>query len=502
MLSRARWAQRRFGRYDHPSVVRIVDAVAAAGAKRAAQYADWAVRETGFGVVAHKEVKNRICSQGIADYYRSHDYVSPIVDAERGIVEIPRPAGVVLALTPSTNPVATVYFKILLSLMTRNAVVVSPHPMARDCCVDAALHLAEVAVSAGAPDGAIQAVEEPSVPLIEALMSDEYTDVILATGGSAVVRAAYRSGTPSIGVGPGNVPVLVDRTADIEDAATKIVDSKSFDNSVLCTNESVLIADDAVAASLLRAMRAAGAHVLEGEDMRRLAAVLFPQGQFDASFIGKSASEIAAAADIRVAGATRILLAPFELVVDEEPFAHEKLCPVLGMVRVPDAARGIRAARSVLRIGGPGHSAAIHTTDAATALEFGASVGVLRIAVNEGSSTGSAGIGTGLATSMTIGTGFVGQSSMGENLEPKHLINHTRLAYGLDALHSMPSFAELTPWTAPTAPVPGYPYASNERQPSSDPPAQPPDQLSGEMARFRDELRRLILDELTSFVRT
>jgi acyl-CoA reductase-like NAD-dependent aldehyde dehydrogenase len=190
MLQRAEWAERAFARYDKPAVDAIVRAAAAAGAARAREYAERAVRETGFGVVEHKVLKNVACSTGVVEHYAGHDYVTPRVDAAAKVVEVPRPAGVVLALTPSTNPVATVFFKCLLALMTRSVVVVSPHPMAKEVCADAARARGEAAVKAGAPDGVIQVVDEPSVPLIDALMTDERTSVIVATGGVPVVRAA------------------------------------------------------------------------------------------------------------------------------------------------------------------------------------------------------------------------------------------------------------------------------------------------------------------------
>ena len=356
MLDRARWATRAFATYDCDSVLRIVEAVVRAAEENAEKYGEWAVRETGFGVVADKVVKNRLCSRGILEAYRDHDYVTPRVDAERKIVEVPRPAGVVLALTPSTNPVSTVYFKVILSLLTRNAVVVSPHPYAKECCSDATRVLAEAAVAAGAPDGVIQWVEEPSVPLIDALMTDPRTDVILATGGVAVVRAAYSSGNPAIGVGPGNVPVLVDATADLPRAARKLVDSKAFDNSVLCTNESVLVVEDAVADRLLREMAKHGAHLLDDGERDRVRDAVFPGGRFDTSMVGRDAATIAERAGVRVPPKTRVLLAPFDLAVKEEPLAHEKLCPVLGVTRVPTARRGIhQPARlvNVQRLGRP-----------------------------------------------------------------------------------------------------------------------------------------------------
>ena len=432
MLQRAEWAARAFARYDKQTVDRVVHAAAQAGAAKAREYAEWAVRETGFGVADHKVVKNLACTTGLVEAYAAHDYVTPRFDPAAKIVEIPRPAGVVLALTPSTNPVASVFFKALLALMTRSAVIISPHPQAAECCADAARTLERAAVAAGAPDGVIQVVDRPSVPLIDALMTDERTAVIVATGGSPVVRAAYSSGTPAIGVGPGNVPVLVDATADLAKAAKRIVDSKSFDNSILCTNESVLIVEDPVAATLLRHLKREGAHLLEPDEAATVAGVLFPGGRFDVRFVGKDAAWIAAEAGLRVPGTTRILLAPFPMAVPEEPLAHEKLCPVLGLVQVPTARRGIDVARAVLRITGRGHSAAIHSTDPATIMEFGAQVEVLRVAVNVGNSLGSAGISTALAPSMTVGTGFFGRSSLTENLEPKHLVQWARMAYDSD----------------------------------------------------------------------
>jgi len=507
MLQRAEWAARAFARYPKPEVDAIVHAAAAAGAAKAREYAEWAVRETGFGVVEHKVLKNIACSTGIVDFYAGHDYVTPRVDAQAKIVEVPRPAGVVLALTPSTNPVATVFFKCLLALMTRSVVVVSPHPMAKEVCADAARALGEAAVKAGAPDGVIQVVDEPSVPLIDALMTDERTSVIVATGGVPVVRAAYSSGTPAIGVGPGNVPVLVDATADLAKAARRIVDSKSFDNSVLCTNESVLIVTEQAATALLRHLKQAGAYLLAPDERDRVAAMLFPGGRFDIRFVGKDASWIAAEAGLRVPNRTRVLLAPFDLVVPEEPLAHEKLCPVLGLVRVPTARRGIDAARAVLRLSGRGHSAAIHSTDPQVIMEYGAAVEVLRVAVNVGNSLGSAGLETNLAPTMTIGTGFFGRSSVGENLHPSHLVQWTRLAYNRDPAEAFGDFAGLVPWQAPAGPVPPYPVASNQRgdRPAAasagaqaySPARSEPNGFGADTSALREEIRRLILEELS-----
>lgn len=505
MLERAGWAAAAYADYDAAAVNNIVNAVADAAHAAAERFAAEAVAETGMGVVADKVTKNRACSRGIVDYYRGEDYVSPRVDEARKIVELPRPAGVVLALTPTTNPVATVYFKVILALMTRNAVVVAPHPRAKQCSADAARLLAEAAVAAGAPDGIVQVVEEPSIPLVQALMADARTDVVVATGGTGVVRAAYSSGNPALGVGPGNVPVFVEASADINAAAKRIVDSKAFDNSVLCTNESVLIAEDAIAGKLNAALTRAGAHILDEDGARRLRAYMFADGHLNTDVVGRDAAWIAGQAGLRVTPKTRVLIAPFNDVISEEMLAHEKLSPVLGMTTAADAARGIRAARAVVRIGGAGHSAAIHSENPSVIADFAAQVPVLRVSVNVGNSTGSSGLETNLAPSMTIGTGFVGRSSIGENLQPQNLINWARIAYNSDSAVPMGNFAGIDPWHSPDGPVPEYPRASNDRHGAPVTPRRPYPTATRSsdpgLDVLRAELRALVAEELAQLIK-
>jgi acyl-CoA reductase-like NAD-dependent aldehyde dehydrogenase len=483
MLERAHWAATAFAAFDRERTLRVARAAADAGFAKAEHYAEWAVRETGFGVAAHKKVKNELCSRGIFEHYENDDFVGKRVDAERKIVEFPRPAGVIFALVPSTNPVSTVFYKIILALLTRNAIVISPHPLAKACCADAARVLGTAAEKAGAPDGVIQVVDEPTIPLIEALMSDPRTDVILATGGTAVVRAAYRSGNPAIGVGPGNAPVFVDATADLAKAAKRIVMSKSFDNSILCTNESVLVAEESIAGKLERHLQNEGAQLCEGEDLDCLRAYLFPEGRFNLQTVGKDASWIAKEAGIRASARTKILLAPFELAVPEEPFAREKLCPVLGYVRVPHAKRGIDVSRAIMRVSGAGHSAAIHSRDPKTIIAFAANMRALRVVVNSPCSTGAAGFDTHLAPSMTVGTGYIGRSSIGDNVGPQHLVNWVRIAYDKDAGEPLGNFEGLQPWdsVASLAPTIGH----GERSAMDD--------VSAEL---REEIRKVILEEL------
>jgi acyl-CoA reductase-like NAD-dependent aldehyde dehydrogenase len=520
LLARAHWAAGAFASYDRDTVLAIAEAVATTAHAESRRYAEWAVKETGFGVAEHKTVKNEACSLGVFRRYREEDFVSPRVDSAAKIVSLPRPAGVILALTPSTNPVCSVFFKVILALLTRNAIVVSPHPMARACCTDAARLLAEVATGAGAPDGVIQVVEDPTVALVEMLMADPVTDVIVATGGTAMVRAAYRSGNPALGVGPGNVPVLVDASADIAAAARQIVDSKAFDNSVLCTNESVLIVEAAVREQLLREMQRQHAAVLDEAGRDKLRAYLFPDGLLNGDAIGKDAAWIAAQAGVRVPPRARLLLAPVDLVVPEEPFCREKLSPVLGVATAPTAARGIEAARAVVRIGGAGHSGAIHSSNPETIMRFAARVPVLRVSVNVGNSTGSSGLDTNLAPSMTLGTGFIGRSSIGENLEPRHLVNWTRAAYNADAGVPFGDFTGIVPWRRPAGQVPPYPVASNlpgaaagqggtgpaaggsaadqrrDDQSYNDPGRDDPGREGELSGSVRDQLRALIIEEL------
>ncbi len=479
MLDRARWAAAKLARMDRAAILRVADAVASAGHGKAQHFAEWAVRETGMGVVDHKRIKNEACSKGIVDHYRNEDFVAPRIDAAKKIVELPRPAGVIFALIPVTNPVATVYFKTLLALMTRNAIILSPHPGAKACCAEAARVLAEAAKAAGAPDGAIQAIAEPTIPLIEKLMSDERIDLIVATGGPSVVKAAYRSGNPAFGVGPGNAPVLVDDTADLKLAAKRIVESKSFDNAILCTNESAVLAFTSIADRLLDAMKAERAHICTKEETEKLRTLLFKEQGFNVAMIGKDASIIAREAGFNAPNA-RILVTPVDLVQPEEKLVREKLCPVLAFARVQNIDQAISAARSMMRNSGKGHSAAIHSKNEATIMAFAAAVPALRMAVNTGCSLGASGFETNLGPSMTIGTGFAGGSSIGDNLTPHHFVHYARIAYNKEASEAFGRFEGLDPLNLPKAGAKPMSLAVDNTGDSE----------------LRRELRRIILEEL------
>jgi acyl-CoA reductase-like NAD-dependent aldehyde dehydrogenase len=498
MLERAKWATEVFQRYDRGHTYAIAEAVAREAHARAAEYAEWAVRETGFGVVEHKKLKNELTSLPLLEHYRDWDFVSPHRDAHRNIIEIPRPAGVIFALIPSTNPISTLNFKIICALLTHNAIVLSPHPAARECCVDAARRLARAAEDAGAPDGIIQIVERPTIPLIEEFMGSEKTDVVLATGGTAMVRAAYSSSNPAIGVGPGNAPVFVDSTADLKTAATHIADSKSFDNSLLCTNESVLISLDHSHKELRRHLQQCGCHICTPDEVDALRAYLFHDRGFNVEAVGRDAPWIAEQAGIKVQGKTRVLIAPIAMVGVDEPLSREKLCPVLAELVAHGRDQALGMARAVLRLAGAGHSAAIHSRDPQTILDFSACVEAYRVVVNAPCSQGAAGFGTDLAPSFTIGTGYFGRSSIGENIGPQHLVHWTRVALHAQSADLMNGLAATTLARAgplPEAPSDGVPGKGAAAMQSE---ARIESRGSGELSHhsLRDEIRRIIAEEL------
>ena len=502
MIEKARWAASSFATYPRDSVLSIVEAMAKAAAAESRRYADWAVEESGFGNPDHKEIKNRLCSTGLFDHYKGENFTDYRIEPETRSVAIPKPAGVIFALTPSTNPVCSVFYKAILALLTRNAIVISPHPAAKACGADAARLLARTAEAAGAPDGTIQVIDDPTMPLINSVMTSDRINLILATGGSPVVRAAYSSGNPAIGVGPGNNPVYVDETADVARAAKQIVDSKAFDNAILCTNESAVIAHRAIAPRLVSEMKRQGCHLVSADDRDRLAEHLFPGGKFNISLLGKPASVIAESAGIRIPRDTRVLLVPLERIGDDYPLSREKLCPVLGLYEVADREAALTACRAMIRNRGAGHSAAIHAEDPAMILRFAAEMDVMRVVINVGCSTGAAGFDTFLGPSMTIGTGFHGRSSIGENIGPEHLVQWTRIAYNAAADVPFPDFTGLAlpqPATRPRLPEGEIDYSfdwvgGRPSRPSNAPDVEEPVPVDADA--LRAEIRQLILEEM------
>jgi len=483
-VGRAAWASRYYRSFSREAVLAIAEAVAKAGYEKAAHFADLAVSETGFGVVEHKTIKNKLCTHELLDHYRDMDLVTPRIDAERKIVELPKPAGVVFALAPATNPVATVYYKAMLAILSRNAIVLSPHPASKKVSAAAAKHLAEAAEAAGAPSGLIQCVEEPSIPLVQDIMSSDRINVIIATGGTAMVRAAYSSGNPALGVGPGNAVAYVDPTAKVDAAARCLVESKSFDNSILCTNESVVLTLESNHGNMERALRSAGAHVCNEADTDRLRDYLFTDHGFNLEAIGKSATWIAERAGLRVNPATKVLVPVVATPGQDDLLFREKLCPVLTLTAAVDFQQALTFAKHTAQRGA-GHSAAFHGEDTARLVAFSQEMPVYRVVVNAPCSQGAAGFATHLPPSFTIGTGFAGRSSIGENVGPQHLVQWTRIAYAKDLPADL-SGIDLSM------------VSSDRPAPRPAVAATPQHQTTGSGDVNRDELRRLILEELRS----
>lgn len=483
-VSRAAWAAKYFQNFDRKAVLAIAEAVAKAGFERAAHYADWAVRETGYGVVEHKTLKNQLCTHDLLTYYRDMDLVSARVDHDRKIIEIPKPAGVIFALTPVTNPVATVTFKTMLAILSRNALVLSPHPMAKECSADAARHLAAAAEAAGAPSGLIQCVENPSVPLVEDIMGSDKINVIMATGGNAMVRAAYSSGNPALGVGAGNAVAYIDPSANVDAAARCLVESKSFDNSILCTNESVCLTLEENRDNVIRALRTAGAHICNETDTDRLRDYLWTDKGFNTEAIGKSAVWIADKAGLRVNPATKILVPVVPRPGQDDRLFSEKLCPVLTLTTAVDFQQAVTFAKHCAKRGA-GHSAAFHGTDNGRLVIFSRTVPVYRVVVNAPCSQGASGFATYLPPSFTVGTGYAGRSSVGENVGPQHLVHWTKIAFGRDVPADLDridlSITQPAATPSPVAPSMVAPTsAASHAAPSVN----------------RDELKQLILEEL------
>jgi len=441
LFDQAHKAAAEYANFDREQVERVVKAVADAAAEKAEFYAEWAVRETGFGNVADKTAKNMLCSAHQLEVNNIADYVDIQVDEASKLVRVPKPAGVVIALAPSTNPVATVYFKSIISLMSRNAVILCPHPGAKECCTHAAEYLAEVAEKAGAPKGVIQTLVNPSIPLVNELMSSDRANLILATGGPAMVRAAYSSSNPAIGVGAGNVACYVHESADLNKVAAQVIMSKSFDNSVPCTCESVVLADRAISDELWQTLGQSGAHLVTGAEEEQLRTLLYPEGKLNPNVIGKSAQWIAEQAGFEIDSDAKVLVAEISEIGPGEPMSKEKMFPVLGFKSVESVNEARDSALAMLNMMGAGHSAVVHANEPAIVAQYGIGLPVCRVTVNAPGVVGNSGMVNNLNSSPVIGTGFFGRSSVYENIAPKHLIQWTQLAYPSDPAEEMGDMA-------------------------------------------------------------
>lgn len=429
----AKEAQLAYMDYTQEQVDKIVQAVAEAAFKESKRLGQMAVEETGMGVAAHKTIKNEVGSKAVFESIKDLKTVGVVrEDKVNRVIEIATPFGVVAAIIPTTNPTSTAFFKTLIALKTRNSIVVSPHPYAVQCTNEALKVCDNAAVAAGAPKGLIQCLTMSSMEATQKLMEHRDVNLILATGGGALVKAAYSSGKPAYGVGPGNVPVYIERSAKIEKAVENIINSKSFDYGTICATEQAIVVDKNILELVKRELKKNGAYTLSDEEKKIMEKVISPvPGKVNPKIVGKSPQVIANLAGITIPEGTRVIVGMETKVGKEIPFSLEKLSPIFAMYVATDVNHAKELCLSLLNLGGRGHSLSIHTETDAIAREFAIDMPVSRILVNTMSSVGAVGGTTGLMPSMTLGCGTFGGNITSDNVTASHLLNIKRMAYGI-----------------------------------------------------------------------
>jgi acetaldehyde dehydrogenase (acetylating) len=427
----AKQAQPLLAELSQQQIDEIVTAMAGAVTPHAEALARLAVEETGFGVVEDKIQKNLFGSKQVYEFIRPMRTVGVIARVEdKKVVEIAEPFGVVAAIVPSTNPTSTAIYKVLIALKARCPIIISPHPSATRCITRTVELMAEAAARAGVPDGSIGWMKTVTLEGTQELMKAREVAVILATGGMGLVRAAYSAGKPAYGVGPGNAPCYIERSADLPKTASDIMIGKTFDNGLLCSSPNSVVVDEAVAEEARRQFQSLGAYFLNDAEADALAKVLVtPQRLPNPSLVGRPASVVAEKAGLKVPDGTSVLIAPLKGVGRDYPLSIEKLCPVLSWYVVSDWRQGCERCIEILRYGGMGHTMAIHSENQDVILQFGLRKPAFRICVNTPTTHGSIGLTTGLDPAMTLGCGGWGGNITSDNISPRHLLNIKRLAY-------------------------------------------------------------------------
>jgi acetaldehyde dehydrogenase (acetylating) len=424
-------AQLTWGRASQEEVDRVCAAMADAAYLASERLGQMAHEETGYGVAAHKKLKNELGSRIVWESIKNVRTVGVIrQDEQRRVFDIAWPMGVVVALTPSTNPTSTAMFKILSAVKARNAIIVAPHPSAARCTFETCWLMQQAAEKAGAPANLVNCMQAISLQGTQELMKHKRVRLILATGGSDMVRAAHSVGKPAYGVGPGNVPVYVDRSADLEKAARYIVASKAFDCSTICATEQAVIADKPIAQKLERLVQSEGAYFADERQTELLRKLLFnAQGAINTATVGKPAQTLAGMAGFSLPQSARVIITRLNRTGADEPLSREKLTTVLGWYEEDSWEAGCERSIELIMFGGRGHTQIIHAQDERVIMAFGLEKPVFRILVNTMGTLGAVGLTTGLMPSMTLGSGGEGGSITGDNITVHHLYNIKRLAY-------------------------------------------------------------------------
>jgi len=463
LVEQAAKAQEVLAQFSQEQTDAVVQAMAEAARRHAEPLARLAVEETTYGVVADKVEKNLFSARDVYNAIRGLKTVGIVrEDPENGVVEVAVPAGVVAAIIPCTNPTSTAIFKALIALKGRNAIVMSPHPAAVRCIQETARVMAEAALAAGAPEGCLSCLSQPTMEATQELMRHRSTAIILATGGAGLVRAAYSSGKPALGVGPGNVPAYVHSSANIPKAVADILTGKTFDNGTICSSEQHMVVDAAIADRFKAEVERQGGFFLDSQQAAAVAReLILPNFRVNSKMVGQSAERIAREAGITIPPGTRALVAPLEGVGRKYPLSAEKLSPVLSFYVVKDWQQGLDVCTRLLEFGGMGHTMAIHTGDEKVAREFALKAPAFRLVVNTPAPHGSIGYSTRLFPSMSLGCGTPGGNITSDNISPMHLVNIKRLAYEKRPVNRVEASGEIRRVTAEGVPVAPEPRATS-----------------------------------------
>jgi len=430
-VEKAWQAWQKYRTFSQEQIDAIVERAAAAARANARRLAEMAVEETGYGNAKDKYIKNLLNCDWLPRRMRGMKTIGVLRELpDQKLVEIGVPVGVIAAILPTTNPTSTAIYKTLISLKAGNAIVISPHARAHKCTCATAAILYKAAVEAGAPEEIIQCIDNATMEGTNALMKHERTGVILSTGGAGIVKAAYSSGKPAFGVGPGNVPVLVDTSADLEDAIPKIVTGKSFDYGTVCSSEQAVVAEASMRDRIMSLLKANHAYFCTDAQKEALGKLLvMPNWSINPQCVGQAPTKLAKMAGFEVPPDTTILCAEIGGVGKQHPLSMEKLSPVLALLFVPDFAKAMDACYGLLKFGGLGHTAVIYSQDDARIRQFGMRMPAMRVLVNTPAPQGSTGITTNIFPGMTLGCGAEAGNITSDNVGPQHLINIKRLSY-------------------------------------------------------------------------
>lgn len=431
LVRSAREAMAGLAELDQKAIDTLVAAISTDCARQAERLARLAMEETGFGRWQDKMQKNLLASEKVWNHVKSMKTIGIVrEDKERQILEVAAPVGVIAALIPSTNPTSTTIYKAIIALKAGNAIVFSPHPSALECIHATVEVIKQILQNHGVSDNLVSVMRYPSVDGTRELM--QQADLIIATGGPAMVKAAYSSGTPALGVGAGNVPVFIERSADINSAVEMILESKLFDNGTVCASEQAIIVEHVTASRVRQKLTASGGLFLAGEDLERVKRIMErPNGAMNPAIVGQTAQVIARLAGITIPDSTRLLISDEPGVGPHHPFSKEKLTALIGFYEVEDWHEACELCFKLLQNGGIGHSLAIHSNNEQVIREFALKKPVSRLLVNTPATHGAVGLTTNLAPALTLGCGAVGGSSISDNVDSSHLINIRKVAYGI-----------------------------------------------------------------------